>query len=109
MVEGAIDFCNLDASWSGGTNDGGALPRPRSPYSVSLAHHEDRRSPRTCSSQPRTGRPSSLPPHRDPIWWTGSRTDRRWSTARLALPDGPGLGWELDNDYLEAHRVTRPA
>ncbi len=39
---------------------------------------------------------------------TSSPTGRRSSTGRTALPDGPGLGWELDEDYIEHHRVARP-
>jgi L-alanine-DL-glutamate epimerase-like enolase superfamily enzyme len=25
----------------------------------------------------------------------------------LALPDGPGLGWELDDDYIDRYRQDR--
>jgi L-alanine-DL-glutamate epimerase-like enolase superfamily enzyme len=25
----------------------------------------------------------------------------------VVLPDAPGLGWEIDEDYVERHRVRR--
>ena len=33
-------------------------------------------------------------------------TGRRSSTGACRSPTGPGLGWELDADYIEAHRVV---
>jgi len=26
---------------------------------------------------------------------------------RVRQPDGPGLGWELDRDYIDFHRADR--
>ena len=30
------------------------------------------------------------------------------SGGRLRLTERPGLGWELDHDYIDAHRVPIP-
>ena len=37
---------------------------------------------------------------------TSSPTGLRSSTGCMVLPSAPGLGWELDGDYIEAYRIT---
>ena len=65
------------------------------------------RSPRTCSPRSRTGRSSRCSaPSATRSGGTSSPTGRRSSTGRMTLPSGPGLGWELDADYIEAYRIT---
>jgi L-alanine-DL-glutamate epimerase-like enolase superfamily enzyme len=46
---------------------------------------------------------------RDPIWWNLIANRPPIVDGRLTLPTGPGLGWELDGDYIDAHRVKSPA
>jgi L-alanine-DL-glutamate epimerase-like enolase superfamily enzyme len=47
-------------------------------------------------------------PDRDPIWWNLIANPPKLENGELVLPTGPGLGWELDQDYIERHRVARP-
>jgi len=30
------------------------------------------------------------------------------ANGRFALPESPGFGWELDNDFIAAHRISYP-
>ena len=47
-------------------------------------------------------------PDRDPIWWN-LIANRPAALGRIAhASDAPGLGWELDEDYIERYRVTTP-
>jgi L-alanine-DL-glutamate epimerase-like enolase superfamily enzyme len=47
-------------------------------------------------------------PDRDPIWWNLIANRPPLVDGQIRLPTEPGLGWELDEDYLERHRVPRP-
>ena len=110
MVEGAIDVCNFDASWSGGPTEWRRVAAMALAFDVQMAHHEEpqvaahllavdpaRHVPRVL---PPRSRPDLVEPRREPA--------RRSSTARSTLADAPGLGWELDGDYIEQYRVSRP-
>jgi L-alanine-DL-glutamate epimerase-like enolase superfamily enzyme len=45
-------------------------------------------------------------PDRDPIWWKLVANRPPLVDGMLELGDAPGLDWELDPDFIEAHRVT---
>ena len=45
-------------------------------------------------------------PDRDPIWWNLIANARRLHDGWIELSDAPGLGWELDADYIERFRVA---
>ena len=64
------------------------------------------RSRRTCSPRSRTGRSCEcFHPDRDPIWWNLVANRPPLVGGMLELTDAPGLGWELDGEYMEAHRL----
>jgi len=48
---------------------------------------------------------ASEPTPRHPIWWNLVANRPQLRDGMLTLSDRPGLGWELDEDYLDAHRV----
>ena len=65
-----------------------------------------RRSRPTCSPRSRTARSSRCSaPSATRSGGTSSPTGPPIVDGRMTLPTGPGLGWELDADYIEAHRV----
>ncbi len=45
-------------------------------------------------------------PDRDPIWWNLAANRPALVDGELELSDAPGLGWELDGDYIAAHRIS---
>ncbi|MDX6733824.1 MAG: hypothetical protein QOC54_3772, partial [Baekduia sp.] len=45
-------------------------------------------------------------PDRDPIWWNLVANRPPLIDGHITLSDEPGLGWELDLDYIEHHRVS---
>ena len=107
MVEGAIDVCNFDASWSGGADRvatgrrGGARLRRRDgpPRGAAGRIHLLASIPHGTFRRvlPPRPRPDLVEPRREPA------AARRRLARRCRR--GPGLGWELDADYIEAHRV----
>ena len=106
MERGAIDVCNFDASWSGGYTNWRRMASAAHLYSVELAHHEEPQvAAHLLASQPHGTYLEVFHPDRDPIWWRLIANRPELVDGNLALPTGPGLGWELDRDFIEHYRV----
>jgi L-alanine-DL-glutamate epimerase-like enolase superfamily enzyme len=106
MEGGAIDVCNFDASWSGGYTSWRHMAAVAHLYSVELAHHEEPQvAAHLLASQPHGTYLEVFHPDRDPIWWRmiGNRPELR--DGKMALPTEPGLGWELDREFIEHYTV----
>jgi D-galactarolactone cycloisomerase len=107
MVEGAIDFCNFDSSWSGGPTEWRRVAAAAVAFDVAMAHHEEPHiAAHLLASIPHGTFVEVFNADRDPIWWNLVANRPPIVDGRMALPVAPGLGWELDADYIEAHRVT---
>ena len=107
MVEGAIDFCNFDSSWSGGPTEWRRVAAAALAFDVAMAHHEEPQiAAHLLASIPHGTFLEVFSAERDPIWWNLVANRPPIVDGQMALPDGPGLGWELDADYIEAHRLT---
>jgi L-alanine-DL-glutamate epimerase-like enolase superfamily enzyme len=107
MVEGAIDFCNFDSSWSGGPTEWRRVAAAAMAYDVAMAHHEEPHiAAHLLASIPHGTFVEVFHPDRDPIWWNLVANRPSIVDGQIALPGGPGFGWELDRDYIEAHRVA---
>ncbi|MBV8395554.1 MAG: mandelate racemase/muconate lactonizing enzyme family protein [Actinobacteria bacterium] len=106
MDAGAIDVCNFDASWSGGPTEWRRVAATALAYDVKMGHHEE---PQVAShllcAIPHGTFVECFHPDRDPIWWNliANRPPLRDGT--ITLSDAPGLGWELDEDYIAQYRV----
>jgi D-galactarolactone cycloisomerase len=106
MVDAAIDFCNFDASWSGGPTEWRRVAAMAHCFDVGMAHHEEPQvSTHLLASIPNGSFAETFHPDRDPIWWNLVVNRPPIKDGVLALPDEPGFGWELDWDYVDAHRV----
>lgn len=106
MQAGAIDVCNFDASWSGGFTSWRRMAAVAHLYSVQLAHHEEPQvAAHLLASQPHGTYVEVFHPNRDPIWWNLIRNRPQVHDGKLALPDRPGFGWELDEEFIARHRV----
>jgi D-galactarolactone cycloisomerase len=107
MERGAIDVCNFDASWSGGYTNWRRMAAAAHLYSVELAHHEEPQvAAHLLASQPSGTYLEVFHPDRDPIWWGLIANRPELVNGTLTLPSGPGLGWELDRDFIEQYTVT---
>lgn len=106
MEAGAIDVCNFDASWSGGPTAWLRTAKVAHSYSVEMGHHEEPHvAAHLLASQPHSTYVECFHPDRDPFWWhlIANRPDLR--DGELTLSDAPGLGWQLDDDYIRRWRV----
>lgn len=106
MVDGAIDVCNFDASWSGGPTEWRRVAAMALAFDVQMGHHEEPQvSSHLLASIPHGTYAECFHPDRDPIWWNLAANRPALSEGLLTLSDRPGLGWEIDEDYVERHRV----
>jgi L-alanine-DL-glutamate epimerase-like enolase superfamily enzyme len=107
MERGAIDVCNFDASWSGGVTSWRRMAATAHLYNVELAHHEEPQvAAHLLASQPHGTYLEVFHPDRDPIWWGMIANRPELVDGELHVPAGPGLGWELDRDFIERYRVS---
>jgi D-galactarolactone cycloisomerase len=107
MELGAIDVCNFDASWSGGVTSWRRMAGAAHLYNVELAHHEEPQvAAHLLASQPHGTYLEVFHPDRDPIWWRMIANRPQLVDGQLKVPTGPGLGWELDLDFVERYRVS---
>jgi L-alanine-DL-glutamate epimerase-like enolase superfamily enzyme len=106
MEAGSIDVCNFDASWSGGPTAWLRTAAVASTYSVQMAHHEEPQvSSHLIGSQAHGTYAECFHPDRDPFWWNLIANRPQLENGYLPLPVGPGLGWELNTDYIHTYRV----
>ncbi len=106
MEVGAIDFCNFDSSWSGGPTEWRRVAGMATVYDVRMAHHEEPQvASHLLASIPHGTYLEYFHPQRDPIWHNLIANRPALQDGHITLPTGPGLGWELDEDYITKYRV----
>ena len=106
MTGGSIDVCNFDSSWSGGPTEWRRVAAAAHTLGVAMAHHEEPQvAAHLLASIPHGTYVECFHPDRDPIWWNLIVNRPMLVDGQIELPDAPGLGWELDLEYLEAHVV----
>ena len=72
-----------------------------------MGHHEEPQvSSHLIASQPHGTFTEVFHPDRDPLWWNLIVNRPPSVDGWIDLPTGPGLGWELDWDYVERHLLT---
>jgi D-galactarolactone cycloisomerase len=108
MVEGSIDYCNFDSSWSGGPTEWRRVAAMALSFDVQMAHHEEPQiAGHLLGSIPHGTFVECFDQDRDPIWWNIVVNRPEIVDGQIALPNRPGLGWTLDEDFIERHRVPR--
>jgi D-galactarolactone cycloisomerase len=106
MVDSAIDFCNFDGSWSGGPTEWRRVAAMALAFDVRMCHHEEAHiGAHLLASIPHGTFADTMHADRDPFWnhMIANRPDI--VDGHITLPDRPGLGWELDEDFIERYRV----
>jgi D-galactarolactone cycloisomerase len=107
MEAGAIDVCNFDASWSGGPTAWRRTAAIASSYDVEMGHHEEPQvASHLIASQAHGTYVECFHPDRDPFWWNLVANRPPLVNGHLVLSEQPGLGWDIDWDYVERHQVV---
>lgn len=108
MAAGAIDVCNYDASWGGGPTEWRRIAALASSFDVQLGHHEEAQvASHLLASQPHGTFVEAFSPARDPIFWQMIANRPALVDGQFPLPEGPGLGWVLDEAFIAKYRVDR--
>jgi D-galactarolactone cycloisomerase len=108
MAAGAIDVCNYDASWGGGPTEWRRIAALAASFDVQLGHHEEAQvSSHLLASQPHGTFVEAFSPARDPIFWQMIENRPKLVDGQFPLSDRPGLGWVLDETFIERYRVDR--
>jgi L-alanine-DL-glutamate epimerase-like enolase superfamily enzyme len=106
MSIGAIDFCNFDASWSGGPTVWRRMAAIAGSYGVAVGHHEEPQvAAHLVASQTHGSVVECFHPDRDPFWWNLIANRPSLEEGELVLSDAPGLGWQLNMEYIEQHQI----
>jgi D-galactarolactone cycloisomerase len=107
MEAGSIDFCNFDSSWSGGPTEWRRVAGMATVYDVRMAHHEEAHvAAHLLASIPHGTYLEYFHPQRDPIWHNLIANRPTLKDGRITLTDRPGLGWDLDQDYIAKYRIS---
>ncbi len=107
MAGGSIDVCNFDSSWSGGPTEWRRAAATAASLGISMAHHEEPQvAAHLLASIAHGTYVECFHPDRDPIWWNLVANRPALVDGAVDLPDEPGLGWQLDVEYLEAYAVA---
>lgn len=106
IAAGAVDACNADASWIGGPSEWRRIAAIASAYEVEMAHHEEPQvSAHLLAAIPHGTYLETFDPERDPLFWNLIANRRPFESGYYPVPDGPGLGLELDWDYIQRYRA----
>jgi D-galactarolactone cycloisomerase len=106
MESGSIDYCNFDSSWSGGPTEWRRVAGMATVYDVKMAHHEEAHiAGHLLASIPHGTYLELFHPQRDPIWHNLIANPPKLKNGFMTMPDAPGLGWELDADYIRRYEV----
>ena len=110
MEAGSIDVCNFDSSWSGGPTEWRRVAAIAHSYGVAMGHHEEPQvASHLLAAIPHGTLVECFHPDRDPIWWHLPANRPSLRDGQLELGVQPGLGWELDMDFVERYRVDLAA
>ena len=106
MTTGSIDVCNFDASWSGGPSQWRRIAGLAAVFGVRMAHHEEPQLSAHLLASTSTGTyVESFLPERDPIFWNMIANRQAFQQGRYAVPQGPGWGLVLDEEWIAKYRA----
>lgn len=108
ITQGAIDVCNFDASWGGGPTEWRRIAGVAAAFGVEMGHHEESQiAAHMLASVPHGTYAEVFHPSRDPIFWNLIANRSPIANGMYQVPQGPGWGLVLDDQYIEKYRVDR--
>jgi D-galactarolactone cycloisomerase len=107
IAEGAVDVCNFDASWSGGPTVWRTVAGLAAAFGVQMGHHEEPQvAAHLLASVPHGTYVECFDEDRDPVFWGLFANRPALSDGLYRLPEGPGFGLALNDDFIARHRVA---
>jgi D-arabinonate dehydratase len=109
MIDGAIDICNFDASWSGGPTEWRRVAGMASAFGVTMAHHEEPQiSAHLLGSIPHSTCVEVFHPDRDPMFYRLPENRGPFEEGYYSVPEQPGWGLTLNPDVIARFRADHP-
>jgi len=106
LVDGAIDVANFDVSWGGGPTEWNRVAGLAASFGVQLAHHEEAHiAAHLLASVSHGTYVEAFRPERDPIFWNMLENRPDLVDGHFPLPETPGFGWSLDEDFISRFRT----
>ncbi len=106
VAGGSVDYCNFDTSWGGGPTVWRSVAAVCSAFGVQMAHHEEAQvSAHLLGSVAHGSYVECFHKNRDPIFWEMQTEPRPLKDGYYSIPDTPGLGIQLDPDFVKRYRV----
>jgi D-arabinonate dehydratase len=107
MMDGAIDFCNFDASWCGGPSEWRRVAGMATAFGVTMAHHEEPQvSAHLLASIPHSACLEVFHPDRDPLFYELVENRNPFVNGFYKVPEGPGWGLKLNEAVIRKYRVA---
>jgi D-galactarolactone cycloisomerase len=104
IAEGAVDVCNLDASWGGGPTVWLRVAQVAAAYGVEMAHHgEPVLGAHLLASVPNSTFVETHHPDRDPLFWGGLAERGTIKQGVYHLTEAPGFGVSYDLGFIAKH------
>jgi L-alanine-DL-glutamate epimerase-like enolase superfamily enzyme len=107
LAEGLVDYVIIDSTWAGGLTTWRKAAVMAEMYQIPMAaHHDPQIHVHAVAASP-TGfiLESFADPTRDPLWFELFRERPAIVDGYMALPEAPGLGFELRDETLEKYGV----
>ncbi len=102
----AVDVVNFDASWGGGPTEWLKVAGMAKIYGIELGHHEEFQvASHLLASVPHGKFVEIFEEDRDPIYWNLIKNRPEIKKGIIELPNGPGFGWDLNEDFISEYRV----
>ncbi len=105
--EGAIDICNLDASWGGGPTVWLRVAKMAEVFGVEMAHHgEPVVGSHLIAAVANGTYMETHHPDRDPVFHKMVQGRGEIAGGRYEMPTKPGWGIELDQGMIDAYKLS---
>jgi L-alanine-DL-glutamate epimerase-like enolase superfamily enzyme len=106
ITAGSIDVCNFDSSWGGGPTIWRRAAAMAYAFGVEMGHHEEAQvsSHLLCGIAHGTY-VECFHKDRDPLFWAIQSEPRPIKDGLFSVSDRPGLGLQLDRDYIKQYLV----
>lgn len=107
MRGGAVDYLNVDASMIGGVTAWRRIAAAATFFDVGMVHHEEPQvAIHLLASVPHSFCAELFPdPVRDPVWHHMYPSHPEPRRGMISPPDRPGLGIEIDGEFVERYMV----
>lgn len=106
MEHDAVDILNFDGSWGGGPTGWRKAAAAADLEGVQMAHHEEPQlSAHLLAAIPNGMYAECFHPDIDPVWYEMVEEGPTLKDGELHLPDEPGFGLTLNDDFIEKYTV----